>query len=217
MGEGDQMMRKWAFLTVVIGFQGWACASATTDLGEDSGAGVGGSSSSGGSSSGTGGTSGTGGKMSVGGSQGSGGTDPGVGGGTSSGGAAGVGGLSSGGASAGGSSAGGGTSGGTSSGGAGTGGTSYEGDCADKPSYAVWQAGTGQATGDLVIYQCNHLQAGCASLQGEVDYLFECVDSHTNNCVSQSPEGGFAWQVLGSCEELGTGGMGGMGGMGGAP
>src|SRR4051812_48629973 len=94
------------------------------------------------------------------------GTD--TGGGTSTGGGLLV---TSGGTSSGGSaSTGGASTGGAATGGTGTGGTTYEGDCADKPTFAEWGSTTG-ATGDEVVFTCTTAQAGCAGKTVGVAYL----------------------------------------------
>jgi hypothetical protein len=183
----------------------WACAGAQSDGNDGSGG-----SSSGSGGSGSGGKAGTGGAVgNTGGSKGSGGSNTGgnTGGNASTGGNTNTGGNASG--------TGGTASGGAGSGGAGSGGApQYEGDCADKPTWAEWHTSSDAASGDLVIFQCTKDQSECeANMIGE-DYLFECSDSHANNCKTQKPEDGSAWTAIDSCENLGFGGMGGMGGGG---
>lgn len=202
---------KKLFLVSLAVVQVWACAGAQSD-GSD---GTGGVPGSGGS--GSGGTVGSGGKAGLtGGSANSGGT-MGTGGAQNSGGTVGSGGAASGGSESSGGNASGG-SGGSGSGGDGSGGApQYEGDCADKPTWATWHTSSEAASGDLVIFQCTKPQSECEAYMIGEDYLFECTDSHANNCKTQKPEEGSAWTVIDSCENLGFGGMGGMGGMGGGP
>ncbi len=203
----------------------WACAVAQGEggVGGDNGASLdsGGTTGGGNSSVGTGGrTLATGGANAATGSMTSTGGTP-TGGSVGTGGQSMTGGSSTGGLSTGGSSTGGVATGGVAAGGTGgamtggTGGSSYEGDCAGKPSHAEWASSSG-STGDKVVFECEVSQSECADLDLYVDYLFECVDDHVNNCRSQTPEGGDSWMVIGSCAELADSSMGGMGGMGGA-
>jgi hypothetical protein len=189
----------------------WACAGAQSDGNDGTGGAVSGSGGSGsGGKAGTGGavgnTGGTGsnsGGSNTGGNANTGGTASGSGGGSTGGTASGSGGDSTGGTA----------SGGAGSGGAGSGGApQYEGDCADKPTWATWHTSPDAASGDLVIFQCTKDQSECEPYMIGEDYLFECTDSHANNCKTQKPEDGSAWTAIDSCENLGFGGMGGMGG-----
>jgi len=66
----------------------------------------------------------------------------------------------------------------------------------------------------LVIFACTKVQSECQVGMVGVDWLFECTDTHTENCKTQKPEDGSAWDAIDSCENLGYGGMGGMGGGG---
>jgi hypothetical protein len=206
-------VRRLSTYAVVLAFVPfWACAGARSEDSGDEGTGgtsssTGGQASSGGSSNHSGGSSNhSGGTSNSGGSSnGTGGVmvnQTGAGGSVSTGGTANTGGASTGGVS----------SGGTSAGGAGTGGVTYEGDCADKPTWATWHTSPDAASGDLVIFACTKDQSECEGYMIGEDYLFECTDTHANNCKTQKPEDGSAWDVIDSCENLGMGGMGGMGG-----
>jgi hypothetical protein len=107
----------------------------------------------------------------------------------------------------GGAASGGAASGGAASGGAGTGGAPFTGQCAGKPALADWKNGS-IMTGDEVVIRCTVLQSGCAGKMTGVDYLWQCNDSHVDNCKSQTPEGGSAWTFLGACTDTGMGGAG---------
>jgi hypothetical protein len=91
---------------------------------------------------------------------------------------------------------------------------------------SAWRSSSNQKTGDLVVHQCSKKQATCQNLEIGVDSLFECIDSHVDNCITQYPEDGSAWTFHGKCDDLtstggtsgtgGTNGDGGTGGTGGA-
>lgn len=130
-------------------------------------------------------------------SDGSGGLIGASGGNTSTGG-----GVSTGGAGTGGAS----TGGGTSTGGAGTGGAPFDGQCAGKPAMSAWKTGSSQATGDQAVFTCVDHQSECAGATVGEPALFECVDTHVGNCVSQDPRGGTAWNFLGDCSDTGMAG-----------
>lgn len=91
----------------------------------------------------------------------------------------------------------------------GVGGSGLVGGCRGKPTMGEWRQAGGQNSGDQVVHQCTKIQSTCASLRLGIDYLFECTSNHVPNCTSQLPEDGNSWTVVGTCDELGVGGMGG--------
>jgi hypothetical protein len=109
--------------------------------------------------------------------------------------------------------------GGTSTGGiSGGGGTTedppvlYGGECDDAAS--IRDAGI--ETGDYAVFSCMLVQAACTKeLFGE-PALWECVDSHSNNCITQDPTGGAAWSFVALCSDLSGAGGASMGGSAGA-
>jgi hypothetical protein len=105
--------------------------------------------------------------------------------------------------------------GGSSSGGTSSTDPGYEGDCADKPTYAAWRTQGTRATGDTAIFQCTKSQGACVGLPQGEDYLFTCVSTHVPNCEVQDPDDAFSWEAIDSCAHLVPEGMGGLGG--GAP
>lgn len=127
----------------------------------------------------------------------------------------GTGGFSStGGTSTGGVSTGlGGATGGTSSGGTSSGGTSgdsdFDGQCAGMPTHAEWiMLSTSEKEAQpQAVTECDKLQAECSGLMTSTPYLFECTESHLQNC-DQKPSEGSSWSFVGEC----TAGMGGAGG-----
>jgi|GEM_PF-4879012 len=100
----------------------------------------------------------------------------------------------------------GGTTTGTTSGGDGMGGETSvavpTGACAD---YA--DLGAGHMTGDFAVYSCTKVQGGCTTA-GEPS-VFQCTDTHVDNCNSQDPTGGSSWTFVALCSELGMGGASG--------
>jgi hypothetical protein len=187
-----------------------ACASTELTADDEEGSGgkkASGGNGSGGAASGSGGKSGSGGAKSSGGSA-SGGTSAGgtahSGGGPASGGNASSGGSADGGAASGGRV---GSGGSATSGGAGSGGA-LAGACAGKPTYAAWKNSEEPAEGDQIVHQCTVIQSTCQGLKLKTDYLFECNQSHVNNCLTQRPEDGQSWTYLGECvsEVPGVGG-----------
>ena len=181
-----------------------------TSSGGNSSDGSGGGNSSGGASTGgasTGGAS-TGGASTGGASTGGASTGGASTGGASTGGAssggAGSGGASTGGAGSGGAASGGAGSGGAASGGAGSGGAGSGGGtssgCDSLPTWSEWAAGSGQMSGDQVVYACTVAQAGCAGMDTGVDYIWECNQSHVPNCTSQNPQSGTSWTFVSACE-----------------
>ncbi len=214
-----QFASKISFSCLVMGLGLAACATATDDanpaLGNTGGSVGTGSASGSGGVSGTGSAAGTGGVSTGGTSSGGAGT-----GGVAATGGAGTGGASggTGGASGGtggatggtgGASGGtGGATGGTGGATGGTGGVELTGECADKPTHAQWKAGSSKAMGDLVVSNCQVLQAACSSLKANTPYLWECTQSHVDNC-GQDPWGGQSWRLVGECgTDMGLGGAG---------
>ncbi len=81
----------------------------------------------------------------------------------------------------------------------------FGGDCAGKKTFAEWSSSSG-ATGDRVIARCQQLTNGCLGKMLNVDYLWECKESHVPNC-GQTPGTTNAWLFIGECvEDTGMGG-----------
>jgi hypothetical protein len=77
----------------------------------------------------------------------------------------------------------------------------FGGDCEGVPTLTEWKAGSGQMMGDQVVYVCTApLQSGCSGKVNGTAYLWECNQSHVNNCLSQDPQGGSSWTFIGECE-----------------
>jgi len=89
------------------------------------------------------------------------------------------------------------TTGGTTA----SGGTTFEGACADYgPVSGV------NTTGDFGIHTCTEDRDGCLGVTLNEPALFECISDHANNCTTQTPQQGSAWQFVELCSELGMGG-----------
>jgi len=211
---------RLAFLSALVLFLPVACA--TTAPPPEDGFETGGAKATGGKAS-SGGSPAAGGKTHSGGASPAGGSSD---GGNSSGGTFPSGGRSaSGGAStSGGAASGGGSSvggllnsGGTSSGGrsesgGAPSGGAFSGACAGKPTYEEWEDSDMPDKGDQVVHQCTVIQSACSGLKLKTDYLFECNQSHVNNCLTQRPEDGQSWTYIGECSAASSsGGLGGEG------